>query len=154
RLTNLRGDGREARLELRLSGRDMLDMLRVDGSLAAQSEKAHATLRLDLAGLHPHGLSALLAAADLRAAAMRVDAGLELSLDARVESGEAQVALALQKLRVLADGTEALALDSLSIGPHDVQAHGLRAALVARADGALGVAGLEVLPGVPGAPAA
>ncbi|HEX5009999.1 MAG TPA: DUF748 domain-containing protein, partial [Planctomycetota bacterium] len=154
RLTNLRGDGREARLELRLEGRDTLDLLRVDGTLAAERETAHATLRLDLAGLRPQGLAALLAAAGLRAAATRLDAGLELSLDARVESGAPVVALDLQQLRVLADGEEALALDALSLGPQAVQAHGLRAALVARTDGALSVAGLDVLPGPPGAPAA
>jgi len=162
--------GSTGRLELRATPvgalNAALDVLRADAAIETSAREACVSLRVDLAGLQPARLQPALDAAGLRAAAGRIDAVVETRITARVSAGagpsQLEGSLAVAAARVLADGREVLALDHLSVGLQALRrdrlaldlvgVSGLRAALVARADGSLGVAGLDLLPALASAP--
>jgi Domain of Unknown Function (DUF748) len=162
RLSNLRGDGRDAQFELRLTGRDALDVLRVDGTLAAAREATRASVQVDLVGLRLARLQPALEAAGLRAAVGRLDGGVRLLVDAAVEGDALSASLELNDARLLGDGVELLALDSLAarldalapgrLALGEVVLTGPRASLAVRADGAPSAAGVDLVR-LPAAPA-
>ncbi len=158
RVSDFGDPAQPARLKVAVTAPGALAALRLDGTGFARGASAEFDLTLGLDGLRPRALTPWLARAGLAPASDDIDAALRLrgrlapsDADGRVAAGE----ILLEGLRVAADHAEAVALDRLRVALPAVshaaldarlELAGVRALAEQRPDGALRVAGLDLLP--------
>jgi len=153
--------GETGRLELRCNGTG-LDQLGLDAELRADTRELSATLRGRVAGLVPAALGPLLRVAGLGGQAHDVGGRFEVQVAATVQDPVARTLSGVVRVRdvsITEDRAATLVLESLEVpldelGPASIRLgqvtlQGVRAQLSRRDDGALAVAGLDVLPGPP-----
>ena len=161
-LSRLNTSDRAARFSLTITGSDVLDGASVGGELRTNADVLSVTLDAQAGGLRPDVLAPYLRELDIRPAAETIEVSSSLRFDVSV-TGEARdgldLAAAVEDVVLTADGVEWLGLDGIalqasSIGgtrvelaPVEVRAPRVRAELLA--DGALRVAGIDLLPAAP-----
>jgi hypothetical protein len=158
-LSNLSTSARPARFSATITGNRVLDGAHVAGELTWIENGLRLSTYLQAGGLRPSELESWLALLDVRPACDSLQGGLRAEIELRVvgeERDELQARIESHDVRLATDGEESLALDALTIEIDSASARGMsvprvrvsgvrgRASL--REDGAIRVAGLDLLP--------
>ncbi len=183
RISDIAAPERPARIEARLAMAPVFDDVRIDGTSTSADDKLEATLAVAFHGLHPKSIAGYLEPLGLRPVADDLSGALRMKIEAsrfevpRPEGGASKdrappeeavrAAIALEDLRLSADGEEVLSLARMDLEAPDLRPAGVHLAHLAirgarceagrSASGALKIAGLEIASaartGEPAAPA-
>jgi Domain of Unknown Function (DUF748) len=159
RLSDVGVPGRPTRFELDFSSDPVLDSLEIDGQSHGNGKTLDATLQVVMRGLHLKPVQPYLQTVGLRPTADDISASMSGEFKASVAPNPAdgaEATLALDRAFVKADGKEALAMDRLSLNATalntalaklgKLEIDGVRCSTWRNTDGALGAAGIELMP--------